>query len=101
MAHFPRAHPEDTERSGKPSSVANFSEAGFSLESIVEVRMPTLKQCADAGEKVCGYQERSPPLILPHVRALVGARAFQGTRISPDYDVPERHSIGAMRERGQ
>lgn len=88
-------------RSVETSPVANFSCAGFLLESIVEVRMPTLKQCEDAGEEVCGYEERSPPLILPHVRALVVARAFQGTRIPPDYDVPERHGIGAMRQRRQ
>jgi hypothetical protein len=63
--------------------------------------MPTLNECANAGEKVCGYEERSPGFVLPDVHALVGAGHLERTCVPAEHHVSQRHRIGASRQRGK
>ena len=63
--------------------------------------MPAVYEGTKAGEKVGGYEERSPPFILTDVHALVRPRDLQRARIPADHDVPERHRVGTTSERSE
>jgi hypothetical protein len=78
-----------------------FRRHGFQFESIVEIGIPAADECPCARKKVGGQEERSPPFVLTHVYALVGARQFQHAGVPSKYYMSERHGIRASSQRRQ
>ena len=57
--------------------------------------MPAAQHGPEAGEQICGHEQRAPHLALPHVHAFVGASRRERAVVAADDDVSQGDRGGA------
>lgn len=77
----------------KPSSL--IGPKRLALEWIVAVGVAAFQDDPERTKQVRRQEERAPPLTLPDVNPLVGARRLKQLRGARDDDMAERHGAGA------
>ena len=83
----------------RPDSGASGSREGFSLETVVQVRIAAPQALHQARPEVKREEEQSPPLILPDMHTLMGAQFAKLVVCRPEDHVAKGNGLEPKRLR--